>query len=401
MQDERLERIYNRLGAPSSRQLRFASLSENIAISPAEADKFVSVKAERQLFAPPKLSDGKAVSLGPGTEYQADIIDLKQFGRTILAVMDPFSRKMALELLPRKTSIAVSEGFRKILNRMPTPKMLLTDAGAEFKNAFNTMLTQKQIIHKYRRGINSMATLDRAIGSAKKQMFQRLAKQGNMKLDKIVEAVEEGYNNSYNEGIQSTPEKSSQNDEAGKVQQFRLMQDNARAIEHNHSNASSKMEKVEEQGAFRVQQRSTMQRGFKPQYSELKQVATVERSQVADTAGKIYNVNEVQAVPVATEDITPPNMQGRGLRDRRLRVNLKPYAEELYEALGDQELSLTTAARQMSDAFKRAKPSTLLMKDFLKLFPNLFVLVGGPGPATRVRKARRRIRGKQAPPVRA
>ena len=72
MQDERLERIYNRLGAPSSRQLRFAALTENLQISPAEADRFVSLKSERQLFAPPKLSDGKAVSLGPGTEYQAD-----------------------------------------------------------------------------------------------------------------------------------------------------------------------------------------------------------------------------------------------------------------------------------------------------------------------------------------
>ena len=401
MQDERraqLERIYTRLGAPSSRQLRFAALSENIAISPAEADKFVSVKAERQLFAPPKLSDGKAVSLGPGIEYQADVIDLKQFGRTILAVMDPFSRKLSLELLPRKTSIAVAEGFRKILNRMPTPKMLVTDAGAEFKNAFNTMLTQKNIVHKYRRGINSMATLDRAIGSAKKQMFQRLAKQGNMKLDKLVEAVEEGYNNSYNEGIQSTPEKSSQNDEAGKVQQFRLMQDNARAIEHTHDNADSKMDKVKEQGAFRVQKRESFQRGFKPTYTEKKEVQSVERSQVTDRAGKTYNINEVQAIPVATQDITPPDMQGRGLRDRRLRDNLKPYAEELYDALGDEAISLTTAARQMSDAFKRAKPSTLLMKDFLKLFSQMFVLVG-TGPATKVRKARRRIRGKQAPPV--
>ena len=137
-----------------------------------------------------------------------------------------------------------------------------------------------------------------------------------------------------------------------------------------------------------------MQGGFKPQYSELKQVTTVERSQVTDTAGRTYNVNEVQAVPVETQDITPPDMRGRGLRDNRLRTNLKPYADELHEALGDQEISLTTAARQMSDAFKRAKPSTLLMKDFLKLFPQLFVLLG-QGPATKVRKARKRIRGKQ------
>ena len=42
-----------------------------------------------------------------------------------------------------------------------------------------------------------------------------------MKPDKIIEEVEEGYNSTYNAGIQSTPEKSSRNDETGKVQQFR------------------------------------------------------------------------------------------------------------------------------------------------------------------------------------
>jgi hypothetical protein len=399
MQDERraqLERIYTRLIAPSGRQLRFAALSENIAVSPAEADKFVSSKAERQLFAPPQLSSGKAVSLGPAVEYQSDIVDFKQFRTTILAVMDPFSRKMALEVLPSKTSIATAQGFRKILNRMPTPKMLLTDSGQEFKNTFNAMLSAKKIVHKYSRGINTMTRIDKGIATIKTRLIQGLTSRGNTRIDKIVEEVEEAYNNSYNAGIQSTPEKSSENNEAGKVQQFRLMQENARAIEHNHDNAEKKMDKVKEEGTFRVQKRETFQRGFKPAYTEMKEVAKVERSQVTDTKGKTYNVNEVAAVPKDTQDITPPDTRGRGLRDQRLRDNLKPYAEELYDALGDQEMSLTTAARQMSDAFKRAKPSTLLMKDFLKLFPNLFVLVG-QGPATKVRKARRRIRGKQAP----
>ena len=390
-----LQRIYDELGAPNARQLRFAALRENVEVSPKQVEEFVKLKAERQLFRPPQLSDGKTASLGPGEVYQADIIDLKQFGKNLLAVIDPFQRKMALEVLPNKKPLSGAQAFRTVLNRMPTPKMLTTDGDQAFKLSFDAMLNEKNIVHKFKRGINTTGTLDKGIQTVKRQLFQRLVKQRNMKLDALISKVEGAYNNSYHSALGTTPEDASKDNKEGRIEQFHLMRENAQNFEHNHDNAKKKMDAVKEQGAFRVQQRSTMQRGFKPQYSELKQVATVERSQVTDTAGRTYNVNEVQAVPVATQDITPPDMRGRGLRDNRLRTNLKPYAEELHEALGDQEISLTVAARQMSDGFKRAKPATLLMKDFLKLFPNLFTLVG-QGPATRVRKGRRRIRGKQS-----
>ena len=92
-----------------------------------------------------------------------------------------------------------------------------------------------------------------------------------------------------------------------------------------------------------------------------------------------------------------PSFQGRGLRDARLKEDLLSFARELYDGLGDEEVAVTRAARMMPPEFAEAKPSTLLMRQFLRLYPNLFRLTGD-GPSMRVRRVGRRLRGKQ--PVR-
>ncbi len=70
-----MQAVYEWLGAPSARQLRFAALREGLEVSAKQAEDFVNAQQARQIFQDQPRSDGVTASLGPGQEYQADIID--------------------------------------------------------------------------------------------------------------------------------------------------------------------------------------------------------------------------------------------------------------------------------------------------------------------------------------
>ena len=105
-------------------------------------------------------------------------------------------------------------------------------------------------------------------------------------------------------------------------------------------------------------------------------------------------MNVVKAVPVDTVEAPIPDFKGRGLRDKKLQNDLRLFALDLYEALGQEDIALTTASRLMDEDFQKAKPSTLLFGQFLALYPNIFK-VTGEGTSKKVRRIRTRVRGKQ------
>jgi hypothetical protein len=396
-----LTSVYESLGTPSGRQLRFAALRQGLATSAKDADEFVKAQTERQLLAPRPKSDGVTASLGPGQEYQADLIDYKNFGqqtssRVVLAVLDPNNRLLRLEALPNKRPATVAAGFRKILQRMPTPKALSTDVGQEFKTHFETMLKELSIIHKFKGSINSLARLDAGIAQIKKQISRLMIRKGGKMDAALIAQAEKNYNETLHGALGTTPNDAAKNDEAGKIVQFQLQKENAEAFQQNHEQNTKKTEALKEAGAFRqTLGRTAFERGDKPKHGVLKEVSTVERGQVTDTAGKTTAIKEVMVVPVATVDRETPDSRGRGLRDARLKEDLKDFAQDLYDAMGDEPIAATAAARLMGPEFARAKPSSLLFTQFVALFPNLFS-VTGEGPAKRVKRIGRRLRGKQA-----
>ena len=391
-----MEALYERLGAPSARQLRFAALREGLNVSAKETEDFIRTKQEKQQFRQPQLSQGQTATPGMGEFYQADLIDMAVFGgssKAVLAVLDPFHRKLALEPMTNKKPQTALEAFRKVLQRMPTPKALSTDSDAAFKGVFEAELNRLNIVHKFSRGINSLARLDKSISTVKRQLFQRMSKRGKTTWADLVPQVERAYNESYNSALGTSPDDVEKDTNAAKIQQFHLRAENADAYIHNTEVAKKKMNQLREQGAFRVQERSTFQRGYKPRYGELKEVAEVGRSQVTDTQNKVFNVNVVTAVPVGV-DQPQPDFAGRGLREQRLRTSLQRYADELNRLLGDRSVALTTAARMMSEQFSETKPTHLSFGGFVRLFPEKF-LVEGQGQQSKVRRIARRLRGKQ------
>jgi hypothetical protein len=392
---ERIQQTYERLGAPSAKQLRFALVREGVQISPAEATSFVNKQQENQIFAKKPQADGKVATRGPGESMSIDLIDLKQFGNSnkmILVAMDNFSRKVALEGLASKKPGVVAEGFKKILERMPKPADVTSDNGNEWRQV-DAILRSEGIVHKYKRSITSMARLDRGIARLKDDLFARLARKGDLKWDSLLPPVESAYNEKLMEVIGFSP------DDAAKdpVIQFRVLEEEADAFVHNDRVNTRLTKQLEEAGAFRkVIPPTAFDRSFKPRYGELKEVAKVERGQVVDQQGNRYAVKEVKAVDKDTVQRPVPDMTGRGLRDKRLREQLQRYADELYEMLGDRSLSFTSASRMMSEGFAETKPTTMTFGDFVRLFKDKFT-VEGQLTQSKVRRARRRKVGKQKP----
>ena len=298
--------------------------------------------------------------------------------------------------LPNKTPAAVTVGFRDVLNRMDKPDVISTDQDQAFKGPFNAMLEEKGILHRYKdpRNRNTLAVLDRAIQTVKTTLFRKMTRKNTTQWDKFVREVEDGYNETVHGHLLGSPNDTEGDSKTAKINQFVLQQKNAEAFETNHDKAEKRMEAVREAGAFReVKKQETFTRGFKPRLGEVRQVREVKASQVVDTEGKRVPVNAAKPVPTDTEETEAPSFQGRGLRDDRLAEDLREFAKDLYAAL-DREMAVTSAARLMSPEFRRAKPSTLLFWQFLRLYPNFFK-VTGEGTGKRVRRIRKRLLGKQ------
>ena len=136
-----LTRIYERLGAPTARQLHAAAVRENLEVNKKQTADFVARQAEQQTFKAPPTSQGQTGAREKNSDAQADIIDMKtqKSGNftAILIVINVWSKRVALEPLMRKTPQAVTAAFRKILQRMDKTAACSTDMANEFKAEFN------------------------------------------------------------------------------------------------------------------------------------------------------------------------------------------------------------------------------------------------------------------------
>jgi len=101
-----MEALYERLGAPSATQLYVAAIRQGLEISKKQAQDFVARQQDKQLFAKAPTSDSKTAIRSENSDHMADLVDLKQFKSgnfgAILIVINPFSRKIAMEPLSSK-----------------------------------------------------------------------------------------------------------------------------------------------------------------------------------------------------------------------------------------------------------------------------------------------------------
>jgi len=397
---EMLDETYNRLGAPSATQLRIAILRAGGQISAKEARDYVARQADRQLFADLPESEGHTATRDEKSDMQADLIDLTQYRgeiKFILVAINPWNRKIALEPLENKRPQRVTAAFRAILNRMKKPQVLSTDQDAAFAGVFNRFLDEQEIVHRYKRAINSLGLLDSAIKTVKKTLFKRMTRENTTKFDKFIEETQDGFNEKVQKPLMGSPDDLEKNTKAAKIATFQLMKENAGKFEKNHEISERNTNAIKEAGQFRVGLKpETFDRAFKPTYeSEIREVREIRAGTVTDQNGKTFPINNIMAVPQGTQNISAPDFRGRGLRDARLKEDLKEFAKDLYDALGNEELALTSAARMMTVDFTRTKPTHMSFGQFLLLYPNLFK-VTGEGTRKKVKAIRRRLTRKRA-----
>jgi len=296
-------------------------------------------------------------------------------------MQDIFSRKIFARPLSGTTPAEVATAFRNIMTSNGQPGELNTDKGSEFTSGeFPQLLDERGIAHRIKdpEDRNAIATLDRAIQSLKPALSQ-----GNwaMKLDAAVK----GQNAApHGHLMMSAPDQVEGND----VLQFALKKEGAQAEEHNQDIAHKRAERLERDGAYRVEEPVTkFTRSFKPRFSDdVHQVVRVQGGTVVDASGNRHPTKFVQAVPKASVNVrsTLFTRGGSAQVEQKKRRILQNYATSVAAHIrasgGEVELwRIGDRLKRMGPGFSiAAREAGLNQKgviaSFLRAFPERFEL---------------------------
>ena len=174
---------------------------------------------------------------------------------------------------------------------------------------------------------------------------------------------------------------------------FLLLQDQARALQHNKKLTAKRHDNLEDAGSFRAplpESTSKFKRGFQATYGDVKQVASVRGSTVTDTEGKSHNLCQLKIVPATSSATIPAVANTAGPAKKRRRG--APILDALAQVLqGEELISLTKASGLMraqlsangqnyNEILKSTKASLI---DLIRIADDRFALVERPhGPQT-------------------
>ena len=319
----------------------------------------------------PASQQGKIVAVSLNERWMADLIDLtaQPSGKSgeggssgsadspqrpfqyILVVQNVFSRELYARPLRSKDPETVTEAFKSILEKAPTPGRLDTDNGAEFQGPFDALLESKHIAHVFKdvQDPNALGTLDRAIQLLKRAIFRKVVAEHDPDWATALPDTVAGMNDTVHSTLQGhTPEQV-------KDLQFELRAQAGDDLIRNHEIIEARGKKLQQQGAFRpADAKRTFQRSFQPRFSDqVHQVAAVEGSSVIDEHGRRFATKRVLAVPAGSEHIAPGAAQGmRGgsaLIDNIRKAALQPYAHGLEEFLGLDTYTMARVVNKMKE----------------------------------------------------
>ena len=351
-----LQPIADRLGTPGAAKLAQAAKRAGQRVSRAEIRDFLSTKGQKQIFQPLPQAKGKTGTEGPTMRWMMDLVDLKYSPsrgfRNILVLINVYDRKLYAQPVKNKSSSEVATVLRSILSRLPArPVFIFSDAGPEFLGEVQVLLDRAGITQKMRsdpHDVNALAVLDRAIQNLKKRLAESLSERPGEWSQRVAEVVEQ-YNKTPHETLLGEPPDEIREN---KTVQFLLDQDNAKKLKHNQDLLEKRVEKLQDEGAFRrpVGNLSKFRRGFKATYGPVEQVAGIQGSLVQSTTGAPTDIKRI--IPVDPE--STENREGFALgevRRERARVLLQPLFEELLSFLGDDTKSFLAATNHLKKEF--------------------------------------------------
>ena len=134
----------------------------------------------KQVLAPAYKSTGKSAAEGPNERIQADLIDMSQNTRTkeryALMLADVYTREVRTVPLLNKTAATVNSALRSAIPSLVGDNKnyaITTDAGKEFSNMEEAL--PASAVHRAKSGLNSIAVLDRAMQTVKKDSAAAVA----------------------------------------------------------------------------------------------------------------------------------------------------------------------------------------------------------------------------------
>lgn len=170
----------------------------------------------------------RVVTKGPRDVYDADLADMADLSedndgvKFLLVVIDDFTRRLTVRVLPNKTAKAVKEALVDAFEEAQKPQVLRTDAGKEFlNNTLKDYLQGENVYHQVSRNALIKANYaERVIGTLKSKIWRYLSHNNTHRyVDKLQQLVK-GYNNTKHSTLGMKP--SEVTDEVAKTLWWKL-----------------------------------------------------------------------------------------------------------------------------------------------------------------------------------
>ena len=185
------------------------------------------------------------------------------------------------------------------------PQVISSDNGSEFGGLVAEFLQHRGIVQKFRNvgDLNALGLLDRQIGLLKRKladMHGTTKKSWAVNLQAAVKALNATPKPAVLHG--AAPADVRKDHEAT----FMLMQDQARAIQHNKRITETKAKAVMQgDGVFRPQVAITkFKRNYQATYGDPRQATKVERGVVTSTTGEAFPLKTVKLVPAGAAAVS-------------------------------------------------------------------------------------------------
>ena len=313
-----LHKLSEELGHPGIEPLWIAVKRRKLAVPKKQVIEYVKSKAEKQTHGAPQRAAGKSIS-EDNNRWMMDLVDVSSDeipsgnATFILVCVNVFDRYMYARSLPSKSPEDVAPKLHEILvSAIKMPQFISSDNGTEFGGDVARLLLKADIVQKFKEpgDLNALGLLDRQIGLLKQrltEMHGRTKKSWATNLQVAVKALNATPKPAVLHG--AAPAEVSQNPEV----KFMLLQDQARAIQHNKKITEKKTAAVME-GNFRPQLELTkFKRNFQATFGEVHQAAKVEHGRVIATTGASFPLKTVKVVafPVAAAEAAPVPVRRR------------------------------------------------------------------------------------------
>ena len=292
--------------ATSASDLHRIALRHWVAHKAAQVAEALKTNVAAQVLAPKPRFLGKAAAEAPGARVQ---LDLAEFPATAndpestpfaLVATDVYTRQTQAVPLESKSAEATDAAAREVLDKMPNHAAnaaVTTDSGGEFSN-LQSVLDPKHSVHRLKQGLNDIAIVDRAMMELKKKLAVAKATKGGTWDSHLKQALD-AYNNNPRAAVHGPPATAGDSNPQG----FMVLQDNARALEHNSEVTRERVRKLQEGGAFRPSI-SDGARAHKPRYGPVENLDRIEPGalHVISEDGKKHLLKRVLAVPRGAEE---------------------------------------------------------------------------------------------------